>query len=478
MIALAFLPTSCSDAEMDDMSPDNQQGNVDFEICALASGTFDDPAASADEVESELEHAKTVTEGSDTPLRKLVEEMGPDTAYTDTLTGFFEHEISRVEAVGFDAYLEEKASQGLMRTELSQTIIEFRKKFTGFVAVNEPTLEEVRSFWNDRAAEASADENLCENENILARSAAEAAIGVAQYLYGQNSNFGNEADARDCENFWQKLMCGTAAVIAFNTAISVVVVAAIALNDPSPEQLQQISAFITTICDLLGLDQQTCQNEIIRNGRELALLYSRLVFNACCSVFSDEEIVCSSITDMNFSPQGCNFFLVTAPGENEDAEVFEWISNSNFIFEEQFTTENFNYGSAIDLTQDVSATVIATCPNLTNFDLTVSGVDLAATVDGETFTPTWAQAPPSQLSAPPGGGILTFDVHVNSGTNELVDFSLSTSSGGRADTSPPFSGTITIWNTSPGTSVTTFATITNACTGTTATISKVTNIVN
>lgn len=233
-----------------------------------------------------------------------------------------------------------------------------------------------------------------------------------------------------------------------------------------------LGAALVFVCETGGLSGEECIDEIIRIGAVVANFAWNKVFEWCCDQFDDPP-VCEEISGLNFIALECNYFQVATVGPDDDAMMWNRDEVDNFIFDREITTTGVNFGSAIDVSQPVSVNVIAVCPEPSTIEFPLENFDLGASVDNATFAPSWAIAPPDNINA--AGSNTTFDIAVNSGTQDVVELNFQTSFGANIEMTGPFTATVTIWNSTTPAIVTT-ATITNTCTGESESISKTTTV--
>lgn len=475
LLAFTFILGSCSQENMDEISSSEAAANQDFSLCGLPVDFSGLSELTADIVEADLDNAKPIAESSEDPFASLAISRHVPEEEIEGLRTFFDQEINRGLEVGIDAYLEEKAAEGLMSVNQKDMLIDFRRRFAGLVAREQPSIDRVVDFWNEQSARVQSNSTLCEQEKMILYATIKSATGFAQFYYKDNQGFQDSADERECITFWQKLSCGTAAVIAFSVTFTMVTAVSLAVQGIGEwgDVIGTVADIINFVCDSINLSADDCFNQTARLGNELIFLAYRVTYNLCCSLYNQEEVICSGIDGLQFNAIGCNYFEVITTGPDADGEAWTWLGNENFEFEEAMTTSGKNFGSAINIAQPVGATVSAVCPDLTTFTFTGEDIDLTSSINAATFSPSWAIAPPNEITA--SGSTTSFDIAVNSGTEDIVVLDFSSSFGANIEMTGTFTGEVTIWNSTVQ-EITITATITNTCTGVSESIQKTVSV--
>ncbi|MEO1627519.1 MAG: hypothetical protein AAFV25_20375 [Bacteroidota bacterium] len=210
-----------------------------------------------------------------------------------------EEEAASYEALGFEGYVDAKLGQGKISPQQKEKLLTFKTELEGFLSSQEPTLSEYTTFLNGQKSQL-AQSTLCEKEKELMQFYLELAQGYGQFFYKHYQVSEAGAQLRGC-NFWRALGCGIWA-----TLVGAVV--------SGGSALLFAAQLIDIVSDLFFLTDQ--EAEIVVNLSLLALgIKSGIdVYKRCCDDEPVESQDCFTPTGAVIKQVDCDSIEYTIFG--------------------------------------------------------------------------------------------------------------------------------------------------------------------
>ncbi len=218
-------------------------------------------------------------------------------------------EYGKYDQLGHQGYIN---SISQISSGLKSYLISYSTDLESFILNETPTLEEYKSFISSQKILLS-NSSLCEDDKSVVSLYLDLNQGFAQHYYklyydgnvGELNN--NGVSIRDCNNFWQKLACGSLALIVGTFATVVGVMAALAII---------VKSILTvTFTDSNGNTATVTSNDgdwaAILAGLSLGFYAAKNTYQFCCDLFPDEDeviIPCSPPTNSLVTPVDCGVY--------------------------------------------------------------------------------------------------------------------------------------------------------------------------
>jgi len=302
-------------------------------------------------------------------------------------TATFDLHGQKYKEFGHEGYIDYATSQGLLSSELNTYFKNFRINFVNFVTTSHPNFEAYKTYIESKGVELLSNTTLCDYDKYLAKVYHVSLLGIGKYLYDthytSNINLGSIELRSSCENFWQKLLCGTGGVVV-GTAVGVAVGIwkwgkAIYTGEIDGKEVSTIEALYRVY-------------KIAVDMWKLGVGF----YEWCCELIGGEVVKCGDPTGCWANELGCNDYMLNVVGPG-----LYTITNWN----------NDNTNPAVAITPEPRLRV--SIPNFSVISI-IQGNTLCTDLDGSSTkefafirqiggsqpfpTPVWGYEPPSNAN--------------------------------------------------------------------------------